>query len=167
VSSAWADVISKLLPFAGDLFQKRRMRRQCYRELSDNYQKLVTRIALCQSVSGLAAGAPQRFADGLDLTFNVWDFYNEDRNRPLLHKLNEAGAISSIYEKFSMIGNESSPGYAVTRGKQAAAEVDDAILTQSLDQDLYKDVSTPNAWRYMQDLIDGKRQSWRSVVSPL
>lgn len=118
----WMDLISKFLPVGvitaiGGYFarkfqtdsRRRRMREQLYREVSSNYQNLVVRIHLVTSLTGLRQGAPLHFTDKLDISFNVWEFYNDEKRRDMLFDLKEAGAISRIYEKFSMIGNEEPP----------------------------------------------------------
>jgi hypothetical protein len=176
----WVDLISKLVPVGvitaiGGYFarwfqterRKKRMREQFYREISNNYQNLVVRIALVTSLSGLREGAPLRFTDKLDLSFNVWEFYNDEKRRDMLFDLREAGAISRIYEKFSMIGNEERPVSAVVRGKEAAAEVDDRLLDGTLDKKLYQKMSSTDAWKYMDDLLTGKRKSYREYLNPL
>ena len=143
------------------------MRQQLYREISSNYQNLVVRIHLVTSLTGLRQGAPLHFNDKRDISFNVWNFYNDEKRRDMLFDLKEAGAISGIYEKFSLIGNEELPGYAHVRGKEALAQVDDRLLDRTLDRKLYRKESSANAWRYMDDLLAGKRKSYRSELSPL
>jgi hypothetical protein len=179
-AKSWVDIISKLVPVGvitaiGGYFvrwfqterRKRRMREHLYREISNNYQNLVVRIALVTSVSGLRQGAPLHFNDKLDLSFGAWNFYNDEKRRDMLFDLKEAGAVNRIYEKFSSIGNEELPGYALVRGKEAAAEVDDRLLDGTLDKRLYKKVSSPDDWKYMDDLLTGKRESYREYLNPL
>lgn len=130
-AKSWLDIISKLVPVGvitaiGGYFvrmfqterRKKRMQEQLYREISNNYQNLVVRIALVTSVSGLRQAAPMRFTDKLDLSFGVWEFYNDEKRRDMLFDLKEAGTINRIYEKFSIIGNEELPGYAPTCGER-------------------------------------------------
>jgi hypothetical protein len=143
------------------------MRTQLYREISSNFQNLVVRIALSSSLAGLRQAAPLHFTEKLDLSFNVWNFYNEEKRRDLFFELKEAAAINRIYDKLSRIGNEQSPGYAFARGKEAAAEVDERLLDGSLDKKLYQKVSSPEAWRFMDDLLSGKRESYRKSLNPL
>jgi hypothetical protein len=176
----WIEMISKFSPVAiitavGGYFvrkfqtdgRKKRMREQLYREISNNYHNLVVRIEMVTSLTGLREAAPMRFNDKLDISFSVWGFYNDDKRKDMLFDLKEAGAISRIYEKFSMIGNEELAGYAHVRGKEAAAEVDDRLADGSLDKKLYKKVSSPDAWKFMDELLTGKRKSYRAYLSPL
>jgi hypothetical protein len=171
----WLDSIAKILTggalgsattWLGLRSRRKRMKRQLYREISDNYQNTVVRIAVVTSYEGLKRGAALNFIDKLDLSFDVWNHYNEEKRKEMLFDLPEAGAISKIYGLFSAIGNESLPGYAHVRGKEAAAEVDDRLLDGTLNRKLYQEVSKPEAWKYMQDLLDGKRPSYRKVLSP-
>lgn len=177
---SWVEILSKLglvgiVTAVGGYFvrkfqtdsRKRRMREQLYREISNNYQNLVVHIALVTSVSGLRHAAPMHFTDKLDLSFGVWEFYNDEKRRDMLFDLKEAGAISRINGKFSMIGNEELPGYAHVRGKEAAAEVDDRLLDRTLDRNLYQKVSSAEAWKFMDDLLTGKRKSYREYLNPL
>src|SRR5260370_28004907 len=113
-----------------------------------NYQNTVVRIHLVTSLAGLRQAAPLHFNDKLDISFNVWSFYNDEKQREMLFGLKEAGAISRIYEKFSLIGNEELPGYAHVRGKEALAEIDDRLLDGTLDKKLYKKESSADAWHY-------------------
>ena len=179
-AKSWVDIISKLVPvgvitaiggYLVRMFQterrKKRMREQLYREISNNYQSLVVRIALVTSLSGLRQAAPMHFTDKLDLSFGVWEFYNDEKRRDMLFDLKEAGTINRIYEKVSIIGNEELPGYAHVRGKEAAAEVDDRLLDGTLDKKLYHKVSSPEAWRFMDELLTGKRKSYREYLNPL
>jgi hypothetical protein len=146
--------------------RKRRMRRQLYREISRNNQNIVVRIAMCSSVAGIAQGAPLRFSERLDISFDVWNFYNDERRREFLFELREADAINRIYDKVNRIGMDL-PGYQHVRGKEAAAEVDDRLLDGSLNRKLYQRMSTKEAWAFMADLITGKRESYRKYLSPL
>lgn len=142
------------------------MRGNLYREISQNYQNAVVRIAAVTSLAGLREAAAMRFMDKLDLSFNVWNHYSAEARKELFFELKDAAAINRIYDKFSAIGNES-PGYLHVRAKEAAAEVDDALLNGSLSRTLYKKVSTPEAWHYMDDLLKGKRKSYREFLNPL
>jgi hypothetical protein len=123
------------------------MRRQLYREISTNNQNIVVRVALVTSVEGLRQGTPFRFTENLDLSFSVWNFYDDEKRREMLFELPEAASICSIYAKFINISNDL-PGYAHVRGREAAAEVDDRLLDGTLDKKLYRKVSSPHAWRY-------------------
>jgi hypothetical protein len=176
----WIDILSKFSPATlvggiGGYFarvlqtgsRRRRMRQHLYREVSNNYQNTVVRIALVTSVEGLRQGAALRFTEKLDLSFNVWNFYNDEKRREMLFELAEAEAIHRIYDKFIVIGNEGLSGYAHVRGKEAAAEVDDRLLDGTLDKKLYREVSSPEAWRYMDDLLNGKRESYRAFLNPI
>ena len=167
----WEDVLSKVSPVAllgavGGYFvrvfqtrsRRRRMRRQLYREISNNNQNTVVRVALATSREGLKQGTAFHFTEKLDLGFSVWNFYNDEKRREMLFELPEAAVICSIYAKFINIGNDL-PGYAHVRGKEAAAEVDDRLLDGTLDKKLYRKVSSPEAWRYMEDLLSGKRRA--------
>lgn len=171
----WLDSITKILGggalgSAGTWLtlrgRRRRMREQLYREISNNYQNTVVRIAVVLSYEGMKRAAAMQFNDKLNLSFDTWNHYNDDKRREMLFDLKEAGAISRIYGAFSAIGNESLSGYAHVRGKEAAAEVDDCLLDGTLDRKLYKEVSKPEAWKYMQELLDGKRPSYRKELSP-
>jgi hypothetical protein len=172
----WLDSITKVLTggalgsagtWLGLQSRRRRMRRQLYREISDNYQNIVVGIAKVTSYEGLKRGAAMHFNDRLNVNFDVWNYYNDEKRREMLFDLREAGAITKIYSCFLAIGNQSLSGYAHVRGKEAAAEVDDCLLDGTLDRKLYQDVSKPEAWEYMQQLVDGKRPSYRKELSPL
>src|SRR5260370_16374166 len=145
-AKSWADIITKILSlglltaigaYFVRWFRRRRMRQQLYREISNNYQNLVVRIHLVTSLTGLRQGAPLHFNDKLDISFNVWSFYNNEKRRDIHFHLQEAGAITGIYVKVSLIGNEELPGYAHVRGKEALAGVDDRLLDRTLDSKLY------------------------------
>jgi hypothetical protein len=142
------------------------MRRQLYREISKNCQNTIIRFALVTSTEGIKQGAAFRFTEKLDLGFSVWNFYNDETRREMLFELTEADAICNIYAKFTNIGNDL-PGYAHVRGKEAVAEVDDRLLDGTLHRKLYRKVSSPDAWRYMEDLLSGKRESNRAYLNPL
>jgi hypothetical protein len=73
----------------------------------------------------------------------------------------------TVYEKLSLIGNEELPGYAHVRGKEALAEIDDRLLDGTLNKKLYKKESSPEAWHYMDDLLTGKRKSYRTELNPI
>ena len=133
----WVDILSKLSPVAilggaggylVRLVQTRsrrvRMRTQLYREISSNNQNIVVRVALVTSVEGLKQSAPFQFTEKLDLSFSVWNFYDDEKRREMLFELPEGAAICNIYAKFIKISNDL-PGYAHVRGREAAAEVDD------------------------------------------
>jgi len=175
----WIDSISKFSPATiiggiGGYFahvlqagsRRRRMRRHLYGEISKNYQNTVIRIALVTSSEGLKQGAAFRFSEKLDISFSMWNFYNDEKRRESLFELSEAAAICNIYAKFVNISNDI-PGYAHVRGKEALAEVDDRLLDGTLDKKLYREVSTPDAWRYMDDLLTGKRESYRAFLNPI
>lgn len=176
----WIDILSKIIPaslitgiagYLGRKFQaegkKKRMREQLYREISNNYQNIVVRVAVVTSVPGIQEGAPFRFCEKLDINFDVWNFYNDEKRREVLFDLNEAGAISRIYQKFANITNEGSSGYAHVRGKEAAAEVDDRLLDGTLDRKLYLSVCSPDARKFIDELLTGKRESYRRFLNPL
>jgi hypothetical protein len=176
----WVDIISKVVPVGvitaiGGYFarkfqtesRKRRMREQLYREISNNYQTLVVRIALVTSIAGLRQAAPLHFTEKLDFSFSVWNVYNDEKRRDMLFDLKEAGAINQIYDKLSNIGNEELPGYALVCGKEAAAEIDDRLLDGTMERKLYKKVSSPEAWKFMDELLTGKRKSYREFLNPI
>jgi len=177
VRATLLDILSKVFPAitAGAGYfvrvfqtegQKRRMRRQLYGEISRNNQALVVRVAACTSIAGLAQGAPLHFTDKLDISFSVWNFYNDEKRRDRLFELKEAEVINRIYDKFALIPMDV-PGYAHVRAREAAAEIDDRLLDGTLDRKLYKKVSSREAWRFMDDLLTGKRESHRKYLSPL
>lgn len=142
-----------------------RMRQQLYQEISNNYQNIVIRIAYCISITGIKLGGLEHFNEKLDLSFNVWNFYKDDGRKELLFELDEVEAICRIYDKLSRI-NGDFPGYPHVRGKEAAAEVDDRLLDGTLDKALYKQVSSAEAWRFMDDLLGGRRESYRKSLNP-
>ena len=177
---SWLDVLAKFSPVslvsgaAGYMARvlqtgsrRRRMRKQLYRELSNNNHRIVDHIYRVTSLEGLRQAAALRFTDKLDLSFDVWNFYNDEKRREMLFELKEAEAISRIYDKFSRIGNEEFGGYAHVRGKEAAAEVDDLLLDGTLDKKLYRKVSSPEAWKFMDEPLTGKRESYRRYLNPL
>jgi hypothetical protein len=179
-TSKLLDSVSKILPISAltgvfgyfvHAFQtargKKRMREQLYREISGNYQRMVVQISLVTSIPGISQGAPFHFAEKLDLSFSVWNFYHDEKRRDKFFELSEAEAITRIYLKLSEIGMKTMRGYAHVRAKEAAAEIDDYLLNQTLDRKLYKKVSTADAWRFMDDLLNGRRKSHRAFLNPL
>jgi hypothetical protein len=146
---------------------KKRMREQLYREISGNYQRIAVQIALAVSIPGIKAGLPFHFTEKLDLSFAVWNFYYDEKRRDKFFELREAEAITRIYLKLSEIGNAATQGYPHVQAKADAAEVDDRLLDQTLDRNLYKTVSTPEAWKFMDDLLNGRRESYREFLNPL
>src|SRR6266436_1930834 len=157
-TSSWVDTLSKIIPvsvitgvfgYFSRKFQaeskKKKMREQLYREISQNYHNIVVRVAVVTSVAGIRDGLPFRFGQKLDMNFGVWNFYNDEKRREMLFDLNEAGAITRIYEKFTTVVNDDSSGSRHVRGKEAAAEVDDRLLDGTLDKKLYLKVSSPEA----------------------
>jgi hypothetical protein len=146
---------------------KKQMQEQLYREIAHNYHNTAVRIAVVTSIPGIRDGAPFRFCEKLDINFDVWNFYNDEKRRELLFNLKEVGTICSIYDTFAAIGNEGASGYAHVRGKEAAAEVDDRLLDGTLDRELYLDVCSPEARKFMDELLTGKRESYRKFLNPL
>jgi hypothetical protein len=86
--------------------------------------------------------------------------------KALLYRSDEAATIVSIYEKFKNIYADA-PGYLHVRRKVAAAELDDSLVEGKLDRRLYQSVATKEAWAYMGELLDGKRESYRCCLNPL
>lgn len=113
-------------------------------------------------------GLPLCFANGLDVSFEVWNFYHDGEQRALLFELKEADAISRIYAKVSNIGNEATDtGWQLVRAKEAATEVDERLLDGSLNRGIYRHVSTKEAWAFMADLLNGKRPTYRKYLNHL
>jgi hypothetical protein len=177
-AAKWLDPFEKLIPIVtgvgGYLFRKfqtdgkkKRMREQLYREISNNYHNLVVRIAAVTSIQGLSDGAPFRFHEQLDLTFDVWNFYNDEKRKEQLFDLKEAGAISRIYNEFNNVVNDGSSGYGHVAGKKAAAEVDDRLLDGTLDRKLYLKVCSAEARKFADELLAGKRESYRKFLKPV
>jgi hypothetical protein len=202
-ASKWLDTIWKVAPvslvtgvsgYFARIFQaegrKKHMREQLYQEISNNYQRMLDRISLAAKTAS-SERAPYQFYMKLDLSFNVWNFYNDEKRREMLFDLKEAEAISRIYDKFLGIGiDEAFPEIARLRGKltaagledyrsdelsmlleaktrgDAAAEVDDRLLDGTLDRKLYRKVSSPAARTFMDDLLNGKRQSYQTFLIP-
>jgi len=146
---------------------KKKMQEQLYEEIARNYHNTVVRVAVVTSIEGIREGAPLRFCEKLDISFNLWNFYNDEKRREWLFTLKEAGAICRIYDKFSAIGNEGSSGYAHVRGKEAAAEVEDRLLDGSLNRELYLSVCSAEARQFMEELLAGKREGYRKFLNPL
>ena len=172
--SNWADILGKVVIAIGGYLArilqtsgtKRRMRRQLYREISRNYHKLDLQIHLSTSVSRLAQATPLHFVEKLDISFDVWNFYNDEKRRDRLFDLREADAISPIYEKFKQISLDA-PGYAHVRAKEALAEIEDRLLDGSLDKRLFRKVSEPEARGFVSDLVSGKRERYRKFLNPV
>jgi hypothetical protein len=156
--SPWTDIlkdvvvpgITGVVGYVGRFLQtesrKRRMRGQLYREISRNNQQIVLRIAVATSTRGFAMGLPLCFANGLDVSFLVWNFYHDGEQRALLFELKEADAISRIYAKVSNIENEATDSaWQLMRAKEASAEVDERLLDGSLNRGIYRHVSTKEA----------------------
>jgi hypothetical protein len=156
---------------AGEPFQSDskndQMREQLYREIANNFHNVVVRVAVVTSIPGIREGALFRFNEKLDISFGVWNFYNDEKRRESLFNLKEAGAICRIYEKFTAIVNDGPSGYAHVRGKEAAAEVDDRLLDGTLDRELYLNVCSPEARKFANELLTGKRESYRKFLNPL
>jgi len=170
--------------------RKKRMREQLYREISNNYQRMLDRISSATAVTASGERAPYPFYLKLDLSFNIWSFYNDEKRREMLFDLKEAEAIGRIYDKFLGIGGDDPPEIARLRGKLTAAgvedhrsdelsrlseaktrgaaamEVDDCLLDGTLDRKLYRKVSSPKAQKFMDDLLNAKRQSYRTFLIP-
>lgn len=169
----WTDILEKVLIGVGGYFvrvvqtfgAKRRARRQLYREISRNYHNLNLQIHHSTSVSGLAQAAPLHFAEKLDISFDVWNFYNDEKRRERLFELKEADALARIYDRFNRIGMDL-PGYAHVRAKEALSEVDDRLIDGSLDKKLFRKVSTVETRRFVDDLVTGKRQPYRDFLNP-
>ena len=170
----WADSVEKIGLAAGGylcrLLQttvgRKRMRKQLYGEISRNYHKLDLQVSLSTAVAGLAQAAPLHFAESLDISFDVWNFYNDEKQRASLFELREVDAVARIYQKLSRIGMDL-PGYAHVRAKEALAEIDDRLLDRSLSPRLFKRASAPEARRFVEDLISGKREPYRKLLNPL
>jgi hypothetical protein len=173
VALNWTDILEKiLLPIGGYLakvfqtrFSKTRMREQLYREISRNYHKLDLQIHNSTSVAGLAEAAPLHFAQRTDISFDVWNFYNDEKRRESFFEISEADAIARIYAKFNQIGSETS-GYAHVRAKEALSEIEDRLLDGTLDKKLFEKVSTPQARRFVADLVSGKRERYSKFLRP-
>lgn len=167
----YSETLDKLLPPILNgidfLFHKRRMRRQLYQEIAENNHRIVVHIARCTCIVGLAQGEALRFTENLGLSFNTWKYYTEDEGRKaLLYRLDEAATIVRIWERFENIYADA-PGYPHVRGKVAAAEVDDSLVEGRLDRRPYQSVATEEAWAYIAELLDGKRESYGSYLNPL
>jgi hypothetical protein len=174
VSLNWADTLEKVALAAGGyvarllqtIISKRRMRRQLYREICRNYHKLDLQINLGVSRAGLAQATLLRFTEKLDISFDVWNFYNDETRRASLFEITEADAIARIYVKFTLIGNDL-PGYAHVRAKAALAEIDDRLLDRSLSRRIFRNVSTHETRPFVDDLVSGKRKPYRDYLNPL
>jgi hypothetical protein len=170
----WTDIIEKIsLPAGGYLarmlqmgLSRSRMRRQLYREISRNYHKLDLQIHQSTSLLGLSQGAPLRFVDKMDISFVVWNFYNDEKRRTSLFELNEADAISRIYDRLNRVGMDL-PGYALVRAKEALAEIEDRVLDRTLDRKLFEKESDTQTRPFVADLLSGKREPYRKFLSPL
>ncbi len=170
----WTEIIEKImLPAGGYLVRvvqtglgRSRMRRQLYREISRNYHKLDLQICVSTSLTGLSQAAPLRFAENMDISFDVWNFYNDEKRRASLFELKEADAISRIYDHLNRIGMDLS-GSACVRAKEALAEIDDRLLDRSLSKKLFEKVSSPETQPFVADLFSGKRKSYRRFLNPL
>jgi hypothetical protein len=170
----WTDILEKILLPVGGYFarvlqtfgNKRRMRRQLYREISRNYHKLDLQIHNSTSVSGLLSAAPLHFADRTDISFDVWNFYNDEKRRESFFQLGEADSIARIYDKLNLIALETS-GYSHVKAKEALAEIEDRLLDGTLDRNLFEKVSDPQTRPFVQDLFSGKRERYRKFLRPL
>jgi hypothetical protein len=173
VTLNWTDILEKiLLPVGGyfarvlqTIFGKRRMQKHLYREICRNYHKLDLQIAVSTSRTGLAQAAPLQFAERMDISIDVWNFYNDEKRRASLFELNEADAIARIYDKFSRIGMDL-PSYALERAKEALAEVEDRLVDGTLDSKLFEKVSTRETHPFVADLLSGKRERYRKFLRP-
>lgn len=169
----WTDILEKVLLPVGGYFvgvlqrfgSKKRMRRQLYGEISRNYHKLDLQIHVSTSITGLAQAAPLDFAERTDISFDVWNFYHDEKRRELFFQLSEADAIARIYDKFNLIGLETS-GDAHVKAKEALAEVEDHLLDGTLDKHIFEKVSVPKTRPFVADLISGKRERYRSFLRP-
>ncbi len=169
----WSDILEKILLPVGGYFvkvlqiriSKTRMREQLYREISRNYHKLDLQIHNSTSVTGLAEAAPLHFAERTDISFNVWNFYNDEKRRESLFELSEADAIASIYDKLNQIVLEKS-GYPHVRAKEALAEIEDRLLDGALDKKLFEKVSARETRPFVGDLVRGKRERYRKFLRP-
>jgi hypothetical protein len=169
--SLYSDTLDKLLPLILNgidfPFHERRVRRQLYQEIAENNHRIVVHIARCTCIAGLVQVEALRFTENLGLSFNTWNYYTGDEGRKaLLYRLDNATTIVRIYEKFTNIYADALE-YPHVRGKAAAAEVDDSLVEQKLDRKLYQSVSSKEAWAYMAELLDGKRESYGCYLNPL
>lgn len=169
----WMDIIEKImLPAGGYLARvlqttlgKSRMRKQLYREISRSYHKLDLQIHVSTSLAGLSEAAPLRFAEKMDISFDVWNFYNDEKRRSSLFDLSEADAITRIYDRLNRIGMDL-PGYPHVRAKEALAEIEDRLLDRSLNKRLFEKVSSPETRPFVADLLSGKREPYRKYLKP-
>jgi hypothetical protein len=167
LSGVFSKVLPTILDALGGLFRKRHMRSQLYQEISQNNHRIVVHIERCTTIKGFSQGEPLRFPENLGLSFAMWNFYaGDEKRKERLFGLKDATAIVRIYEKFKAVDTDST-GYALVRGKVAAAEVDDSLVDGSLDRKLYQNVSSKEAWEYMAILLNGKRESYRYYLNPL
>lgn len=169
----WTDILGKILIGVGGysagvlqtVVGRRRMRSQLYREISRNYHKLDLQISVSTSTTGLAQAAPLHFAERTDISFDVWNFYHDEKRRASLFELREADAIARIYDKFNRIGLEVS-GYPHVRAKEALAEIEDRLLDGTLNKHLFEKASTPETRPFVVDLFAGKREGYRKFLRP-
>jgi hypothetical protein len=142
------------------------MRHQLYREIPRNYYKLHLQLKYSLSLAGLAQGAPLRFAECTDISFNVWNFYNDEKRRASLFELTEADVIARIYDKFGQIGMDQ-PGYTHIRAWEALGEIDERLIDRSLEQTIFLKTLPPQAQAFVKELLTGKRKPYREYLNPL
>ena len=55
---------------------------------------------------------------------------------------------------------------ARTAGIRAAAAFEQAVVTKKLDHKLLKKVCSPNLWKHLEDIIEGRNKGAKVAVDP-
>lgn len=161
-------VFKTIMEKFGERERRKRMRRQLYEGILLNYESFLERIRVATSTEGIKQGTPFRFKDKLNLYLAAWENYSSQENKALLYTLDEAATVQNIYESFEVINfvADDNPYDVLHSARAAVASVDEAILQGKLDKDLLKEVAAPSVWRFISELIEGKRESYKVALNP-
>lgn len=142
-------------------------KQQLYREMAEDYEKLLLRRTAVTRYEGIKRGSVERFPRGLNLRFDIYDHYWTDSEK-VLFKLPEAGAISAIYGQFKGVDDFEDDGYAANRkAMEAIADFDRYVRQKKLDLKVLKEVCSPKLWEYINELLEGKRKSHELDLDPI
>jgi hypothetical protein len=136
--------------------------------MAENYDKLLLRRTAVTRLEGIKRGSIERFQRGLNLRFDIYEHYWADKEEDRLFKLPEAGTINAIYDKYKEVDDLEDDGYAAnSKAMEAIAEFDRHVRRKRLDLKVLQKACTPKLWEYINDLLEGKRQSHENDLDPI
>lgn len=88
-----------------------------------------------------------------------------------LHKeqywvLPEIHAIDRIYKAYDEIVKADDEYNARTAGIRASAAFEQAVVTNKLDHRLLKKVCSPNLWKHLEDIAEGRNKGAKVALDP-